>query len=98
MKRTTWKFHLHPSHVDHSDTVIVRMPRGSHLLRTAMAVGPDTMAIWAVVDPEEPIVERAIRIIGTGNPLHDDIALDKHVGTVSMPPFIWHVWDGGEQS
>lgn len=60
---TVWKFQLQAA----PDVQRIQMPAGARLLSAGEQ--DNTLCIWALVDPEQPMVERHIRIAGTGHPL-----------------------------
>ena len=85
-KRTIWKFPL-----EVMDEQTVPMPDGAKVL----SVGLDAdgaLCVWAVVDPDRPRVGKSFRIYGTGNPVPADLSEVGFLGTVLMPPFVWHVY------
>ena len=80
-----WKYELR---VDDRLTVI--MPRGARIL--SVGVQGKTICLWAMVTPETAEQERRIiAIYGTGNPLPDDPGT--FIGTVQVPPVVWHVFE-----
>lgn len=52
------------------------------------------LCLWAMVDPDNPLVPRRIRIFGTGNPMEYEHEL-KFIGTCQMHngALIWHVFE-----
>jgi hypothetical protein len=48
------------------------------------------LCLWCAVDSDQPESELTIRIVGTGRPMPENAG--KHIGTVTMPPFVWHVF------
>ncbi len=70
----------------------VEFPKGAKLL-SAQAIGED-LFIWAIVDPEQHMEKREIRVIGTGHKVYDDEKL-RHLGTTQMygGTLIWHVFE-----
>lgn len=86
--KTIWKYGF-PTLDSHTFT----MPRGAELLTVAAQF--DAPCIWALVDPDQPSVERKIRIYGTGHPIEHD---DPYVGTyqLAVGSLIFHVFDAGE--
>ena len=76
-----------------TDIQTVRMPKGAKILSVQEQHGK--VCVWALVDPDERIVDKTILIIGTGNPI-DDIDLDDYyfLNTVQSggEPLIWHVF------
>lgn len=54
---------------------------------------PDKIALWFIVNDEiRPDDVRQFHIVGTGQPIP---AACKHIGSVRMSPYIWHVFEGG---
>lgn len=54
---------------------------------------PDRIALWFIVDDARPpTVVRTFHIVGTGRPIPKGT---KHVGSVLMPPYKWHVFEEG---
>jgi len=52
---------------------------------------PDKIALWFIVNDElRPSVVRTFHIVGMGHPMP---ARTKHVGSVRMEPYIWHVFE-----
>lgn len=85
-----WKFELVLE-----DGQGVGMPQGAQLLHVAEQNG--VLCLWAIVDPDAPNVIRHITIRGTGHPCGPECNVVSHIGTVMTPPFVWHVFDLGEQ-
>lgn len=83
-----WKFTLRVS-----DVVYVDMPRGSAILSIQLQ-GLD-MCMWALVDPLQPEVERAIEVLGTGQELPEPKrGMTRHyLATVQDTPFVWHFFE-----
>lgn len=51
----------------------------------------DSIALWFIVDDaQQATVVRTFHIVGTGHPIPPRT---KHVGSVLMPPFKWHVFE-----
>ena len=74
------------------DRQAVRMPAGSVILSVQMQFG--TPVMWALVDPREGEVDRPIYIVGTGHEMPEYAG--RHLGTVQMRDFVWHVFEGTE--
>jgi hypothetical protein len=52
---------------------------------------PDAIALWFIVNDElRPSEVRTFHIVGTGHPVP---ARTKHVGSVIMKPYAWHVFE-----
>lgn len=83
--KTIWKFPL-----EVRDRQTIAMPAGGRVL--SVQVQQDQLCLWALVDPAERVENRTVRIVGTGNPFEGtEDGLD-YVGTVQVPPFVWHVF------
>ncbi len=74
---------------------LVNMPTGATILHVDHQGGIPTL--WALINTEAQIIERKIIIVGTGNEA-DHITKLPHIGTISAPPFVWHIFDGHEAS
>lgn len=85
--KTIWEFPLAIVSVN-----FVRMPRGAEIL--AVQTQGDAPCLWAMVEPEAPHQSRYIEVLGTGQPIHEDMGVDrKYIGTFQQPPFVWHVFE-----
>ncbi len=91
--KTVWKYTLL---IEDEQTITV--PRGSEILHVAnqFADYQNQIEIWLRVPVADDVemVQRRIRIAGTGHPVADW----PHVGTVITlnGQLVWHVFDGGE--
>lgn len=83
--KTIFKYELRP--VDQQE---VLMPHGAKLRSVGVQSG--RMMLWAEVDTEKPAEARTIHIVGTGNPIPPLAAAVEFIGTVQVPPFVWHVY------
>lgn len=59
---------------------------------TVIAMAPSPV-IWAIVDPNAPTRPRNFWVIPTGQPFPADAALGPHLGTLSIPGSVDHVFD-----
>jgi hypothetical protein len=85
--KTIWKYVLQVT--DHQ---VFMMPKGAEILSVANQGGQ--LCLWAEVDPNAEYEERTFDIIGTGNPMYSDMGVSRlFIGTVLMPPFVWHVYE-----
>jgi hypothetical protein len=50
-----------------------------------------TICIWYRCDPEDAFKPRLISVVGTGNPYPG--AEGRHLGTVVLEHFVWHVFE-----
>lgn len=89
--RTIWKFELITT-----DVQLVQMPAGATLLVVDKQEGSRfDITLWAWVETNAPLVNRRIAVVGTGGPTPaPEVAT--YIGTAMCPPFVWHVFDGGE--
>jgi hypothetical protein len=92
---TIWKYPLHIT-----DRQEVRLPRYAEILSAGVA--QRQLCIWARVSPvlakAEPLEERIILVVGTGNPMHDDPRKNYiFIGTVVIPTnsmdLVWHIFE-----
>lgn len=92
--KTIWKF---PFEV--TDTVDVQMPLGAEILHieTQQQGSLDVPCMWALVDPNKPVVTRRFKLFGTGHPLPEDIDGMVHVGTflLAQGNFVGHLFHAG---
>lgn len=70
------------------------MPLGARLLHVAAAVDGG-IALWALVDPSHPTVERSFVVLGTG--WSYDLSSAEYVGTVRVDWLMWHVFELTEE-
>lgn len=85
-----------------TDEPVIPMPAGAQVL----SVGPfrqpsgsgayyvdPPLDLWALVDPDAPVEDRAFRVVGTGNPMPDDCG--RYIGTTHSHggSLIWHVFE-----
>jgi hypothetical protein len=77
--------------LDITDEQDVLMPSNHHALSVGAQNGQ--LFVWAGVDETKGKVPVKFYIVGTGNPA-DHVTADgaRFVGTVHMPPFVWHVF------
>lgn len=87
MRQCVWKYELR---IEDNQTIAI--PARSELLAVQMQYGTPTL--WARVEPEARLVNRKIRISGTGH----DSAEGHYIGTVQLAEgrLVFHVFDQGE--
>ena len=74
---------------------LTRMPEGARLL--SVQVQGTVPCVWAEVNPSHLVVDRDIRIYGTGHPLPDQIEeIAVFLGTFQLGPLVFHAYDAGE--
>ena len=87
MKRI-WKYALNVT-----DEQRVMMPAGARVIHVDVQGG--VLCIWAEVEVGNRPEERIFLVVGTGNPYPDGDV--EHLGSVQMPPFVWHVYEDNEE-
>lgn len=50
----------------------------------------NVITMWALVDTDNPIINRTFAVYGTGNEIE---SFSKYVGTVQQNQFVWHVFE-----
>jgi hypothetical protein len=84
---------IHKFEVRIHDMQDIEMPERAAIL--AVQVQNDKIFLWAEVDTSRLKIKRTILVRGTGHEL--GIAENAiHIGTVQAPPFVWHIYDGGQ--
>ncbi len=84
-----WKYQL-----DETDCQAIEMPEGAKIVHVDTDPGDSgILCIWAEVDPDAPKEDRFIYVRGTGHDINHTLV---HLGSVRMPPFIWHVYTDPE--
>lgn len=63
-----------------TDIQVIAMPEGAEILSVQQQ--GENLQLWALVDVSMPDVQRKIRIIGTGNPVANEILV--HISTFQM--------------
>jgi hypothetical protein len=84
MNKTIWKFI-----VDITRLQTIIMPIGAEILH--VDVQHDLICLWAMVDPNAAREPRVIEVVGTGHSMPNEER--KHLGTVLMDPFVWHIFE-----
>ena len=69
-------------------------PLGAQLLDFQTQNGQPVL--WALVDPETVKETRHFAIRGTGTPMNDWRSTDTYIGTIQIPPFVWHLFETKE--
>ena len=69
----------------------LELPFRAQLLAFQNQGGQPTL--WALVDPEAVKKMRHFAVRGTSEAMNDWRSTDKYIGTVQMPPFVWHLWE-----
>jgi len=85
MTHQIWKF---PISIE-GETVLL-MPDGAETLTVQAQYSK--IAMWAVVDPSKPKVERTFISMMTGVPWEEDLYI-RYIGTVQISPLVFHVFE-----
>lgn len=74
-----------------TDNQTLHIPNGGQILCVQMQGGD--LCLWALVNPNYPLVPREIRVAGTGHPIQQDIVA--YIGTVQLPGgvLVYHVFE-----
>lgn len=82
--------------IDIDDTITVRMHKDARILHVDTQDGEPML--WAMIDPEMPLVDRVLYIRGTGHEL-GEARHANYIGTFQMAGgrLVWHVFDSGNQ-
>lgn len=75
------------------DFPVITMPLGAQPLHFGVQEGIPTL--WALIDPEAPIVRHAFRFAGTGHPIETG-RNPVYIGSCFHGPLVWHLFDLGE--
>ena len=91
MNQTIWKYNIR---ID--DVQIIEMPKTARLL--SVQIQHKMVAIWVMVNPKLPMVNRIIKMAGTGHDMSSRIMGD-FLGTIQIEngALVFHVFDGGEE-
>ena len=87
MKRRVYKAVL-----ELTDVQIIRVARGAKPL--SVQVQGEVPCIWFMTDIEQPDAVATVSIVGTGNPVPDDILAEQFIGTVQLygGQLVFHVF------
>lgn len=85
--RTIWKYEL-----ELTDRQPIAMPGLANIVHAGLDPAGH-ICVWAEVDSEAEKADRWIAIIGTGNPFPKLEEQPRHLGSVTIPPFAWHVYE-----
>ncbi len=82
--------HKYPLKIAEQQTGL--LPAGAELL--AIQLQGEQLCLWARINLDGPVAKRTLLMCGTGQPAPDG----PHIATVQTGDFVWHFFDGGEQS
>ena len=72
----------------------VELPQNAQLLRCGVR-DPDTLFVYALIDETAPTIKRSIKFYTTGQTLGNS-ATSNYVDTVTIGPYIYHIFDHGQ--
>ena len=80
------------------DYMNVELPEGAEILTVQAQY--DEPHIWALVNPDAPMVTRKFRLLGTGHPTEDDVSQDNYIGTFQLNGggLVFHLFELGGAS
>ena len=82
-----WKFQI-PALSD----IEIEMPEAAEILHFGLDPSGDP-CVWALVVAGRKKRNRLLRLLGTGHQFNDTPG--KYIGTVTRPPYVWHLFDQG---
>ena len=91
MQQTIWKFET-----PFEDKFSLQMPTQSKILSVQQDQKTMKPCIWALVYPENPKEERFFELFGTGNPIQNDMGIQrKFIGTYQYQhgTFVGHIFE-----
>ncbi len=86
--KTIWKY---PIGSDHNGEFALRIPQGATILSVQTQQGSPQM--WALVDDEEPKVERRFRFYGTGHEISGGRMMFLGTFQVDGGRFVFHLFE-----
>lgn len=75
-----------------ADENTVLLPSNARIIRVGNQ-RPDTITIWAIVDPKSPLRPQRFYVKGTGE-LLDNALPSEYLGSAEDGPYVWHVFRG----
>lgn len=91
MEQTIWKFNILVE-----DKFTLQMPTKSKILSIQQDQQTQQPCIWALVYPNNPKEARFFELFGTGNPIHNDMGVErKFIGTCQLldGAFVGHLFE-----
>jgi hypothetical protein len=74
-------------------SILTDMPAGARILHVGIPPGSNKPQVWALVDPDKPMLPSQLVFFDTGQPLPEAIDEYRYVGTFYDVPFVWHVFE-----
>lgn len=69
----------------------LELPAGAEIL--AFQIQNEQPMLWVLINKAAMTVQRHFAIRGTGEAMNDWRSSDTYIGTVQMPPFVWHLFE-----
>jgi len=86
--------HKHTLDVRDTATWRIELHEGAKLLHVDVQDNRNVFVqTWWEVETDRPVVTRAFRVAGTGEPLPQHC---HHIGTALGAPFVWHLYEYAE--
>jgi len=82
--KTIYKYQIYPYQT------VYNLPEGSDILKAGVQDGE--IYIWAEVDPDQPLKEGTILVVGTGHELPDREL--GYIDTVFLDDLVFHIYIG----
>lgn len=88
--KTIWKYEI--PHYLRNTPFDKELPRGAQIISVQAQQG--TLCFWALVDTEQPLVNRVFEVKGTGQSFDDDQLCWIYLGTALIPEeyLVWHLF------
>lgn len=80
---------IHKYEVAVNPKQVIELPQDARILTVQVQEG--SVYIWAELDDNAEMTKHFIHVVGTGHPIPANCA---YLGTVQMPPFVWHLYIG----
>lgn len=87
---TIWKFPIRIT-----DRQIIEIPVCNKIMHVGLDPRGD-LCFWAEVQPDSERVKKMFYVVGTGGRIPGDSM--GHLGSITMGPFVWHLYQGPAQS
>jgi len=73
-----------------TDTQLINLPVGAKCI--SVQVQNSQICLWCHVDTSQNIREAEINFYGTGHNTPDWLKMGKHLGTVQLNGYVWHIF------
>lgn len=79
--------HKYDIPVDTGGPIYIALPKDAQILKIGWQNG---IKLWALVNPDNPLVEISLRVYGTGHEIDEENLT--YMDTVTPANFVWHVF------